>query len=64
MRPLSEFIKEYESEKEYSRADVKEILDTFQNYHNTMEKLIEYAERVFLMTGEMCGYDVSNLKGE
>lgn len=48
--------------KEYSRAEVEEILDTLKQYQNTMANLIEYMERIFLMSGEASGFDVGELK--
>ena len=49
----------FASGKEYSRAEVEEILEALKQYQDTMGNLIEYMERIFLMSGEACGFDVS-----
>lgn len=48
--------------KEYSRAEVEELLESLKRYQETMANMIEYAERIFLMSGEVCGFDVGELK--
>jgi hypothetical protein len=47
--------------KEFSRAEVEEILDTLKIYQDRMALMIEVGERIFLMSGEMCGFEASEL---
>lgn len=61
MKTYEDFIAEFHTEKEYERTDVKEILDVLGQYHHTMSSYIEQAERMFLMAGEMCGYNAADI---
>lgn len=61
MRTYEEFVKEFETEREYERKDVKEILDSFKRYHETIAAFIGQNERIFLLAGEICGYDAADM---
>ena len=61
MKTFEDLLAEFESGKEYSRQDIKEIMEVFGRYNKTMRGFIEYAEKVFLLTGEICSYDASSL---
>jgi hypothetical protein len=62
MKTYEEILAEFEMGKEYSRADVEALLKILLSYHNTMANLIEYAERMFIMSGEACGFDAGDLR--
>lgn len=64
MKAYEEFIKEFETEREYSREDVKEILDSMKRYHDTVGAFIGQSERIFLLAGEICGYSITDLCGD
>lgn len=61
MKTYEELKAEFETEREYERADVKEILDTLERYNATLSQFIGQFERVFLISGEACGYDAGDL---
>lgn len=61
MKVYEEFVKEFETEREYERKDVKEILDSFKRYHDTINAFIGQSERIFLIAGEICGYNAEDV---
>lgn len=61
MKSYEELIAEFETEKEYERKDVKEILDSFKRYHDTVASFIGQTERIFLLAGELCGYNAEDV---
>jgi len=61
MKTYEDLRAEFNTEREYERADVKEILDSFERYHRTLGQFIEQFERVFLLSGEACGYNTADL---
>lgn len=61
MKTYEDHIAAFETEKEYSREDVKEILTSFKRYHDTIGSFIGQFERVFLIAGEACGYDAADV---
>lgn len=62
MKTFEDHATAFATGKEYSRAEVEEILESLKSYQSTMANMIEYAERIFLMSGEVCGFDVGELK--
>jgi len=60
MKTYEEHATAFASGKEYSRAEVEEILESLKRYQDTMANLIEYMERIFLMSGEACGFEATS----
>ena len=64
MKTYEDYKREFDTEKEYSREDVKEIMDILERNHNTMINFTMQFERVFLVAGEACGYDAQDVCGK
>lgn len=61
MKTYEDFMEDYKTGREYTRADMGEVLSTLGRYHRTMGQFIEQFERVFMIAGEVCGYDAKDL---
>lgn len=61
MKSYEEHLAEFDTAREYSRDDVKGILDSFKRYHDTLNAFIGQAERIFLISGEICGYNAADV---
>ena len=61
MKLYEDHVTAFASGKEFSRAEVEEILDTLKLYQERMAGFIECGERIFLIAGEMCGFNANDL---